>query len=76
MENNIQGISLEKHKEHLVYGAAYLFWGVIAYVEVYAYYEQTFQFAITLTLVSALMNIVLVASQQERFRPDVLLKID
>jgi hypothetical protein len=38
----IQGITFEKHKEHLIYGGSYLFWGVIAYVEVYAYYQQTF----------------------------------
>ena len=40
--SSIYGITFEKHKDHLIYGAAFLFWGVIAYVEVYAYFEHIF----------------------------------
>jgi hypothetical protein len=74
--SSIYGITLEKHKDHLIYGAAFLFWGVIAYVEVGAYFHQIAQFAMTLTLMSSLFTILIIGSQQEKFRPDLLLKID
>ena len=33
-------LTLSSHKDHLVYGGSFLFWGVIAYVEVAAYYQH------------------------------------
>ena len=64
-----------RHKDHLIYGAAFLFWGVIAYVEVLAYWH-TLEFALTLTVMTALFTVVMIGSQQERFRPDLLVKLD
>jgi len=50
------------HKDHLIYGASFLFWGVIGYVEVLAY-SHTIEFALTLMLMTSLFTILMVASQ-------------
>ena len=52
---------LFSHKDHLIYGAAFLFWGVICYVEVLAYWH-TLEFALTLVVMSSLFTILMIGS--------------
>lgn len=59
-----------------MYGASFLFWGVIAYVEVASYNQHIIQFAITLLLMTSLFAILVIGSQQEKFRPEILIKVD
>jgi len=49
------------HKDHLIYGASFLFWGIIAYVEVAAY-DHTIQLALFMILMTSLFTILLVGS--------------
>jgi len=50
------------HKDHLIYGAAFLFWGVIGYVEVLAYWH-TLEFALTLLVMASLFAVLMIGSQ-------------
>ncbi len=54
-------LKLFSHKDKLIYGGAYMFWGIFAYVEVHAYI-YSMQLAITLFLMTSLFTILYTGS--------------
>lgn len=48
-------------KDPLLYGAAYLFWGIFGYVEAASYYF-TIKLALIIFLITSLMTILLIGS--------------
>lgn len=68
--------NVERHRDHLIYGATFLFWAILAYVEVAAYSSHLFTLALTLLLMTSLFTILIICSQFEKFKPEMLFKVE
>lgn len=63
-----------RHKDQLIYGAVFLFWGIISYIEVGAY-DYSLGFTITIQLITSVITIMAIGSTMEKFKPESLLTV-
>ena len=76
LEKVLSVVALQHHRDQLVYGLAFVLWGVIAYVEVEAYgLRESAELVFSLQLLTSLVG-VLAMTVDGSFKPQLLIKFD
>jgi hypothetical protein len=66
---------LHRYKNQLIYGSAFLFWGIIAFVEVAAY-ESPIILALSLHFMTSVVTLLALGSKVTKFKPEEILNLN